>query len=151
MAPQKMATRWLRAWLAGLGLHGLQPAPHESLAGWLLSLHERAITVHEAALEDLSPDQAAVADQLLHEVICAQKETLPARAQIAIQEGDLLAVRSAEVAAVVWTLAGIDAFTDSADNLPAWRERLQEAAAAATNLDRAPAMLAEAVASRALG
>lgn len=144
MAPHHMATRWLTVWLTGVGIHGLQPAPHEPLLRWLLSLHERAIAEHEAALESLGPHQAAIADQILHEVIAAQKDTLPARAQMAIQEGDLLAVRTAEIAAIVWTLAGLDAFADPADSLPAWRQRLHDTADSAAQLDRTPALVTEA-------
>jgi hypothetical protein len=139
-----MATRWLAVWLTGVGIHGLQPAPHEPLLRWLLSLHERAIAEHEDALEGLGPHQAAIADQILHEVIAAQKDTLPARAQTAIQEGDLLAVRAAEIAAIVWTLAGLDAFADPADSLPAWRQRLRDTGSSAAHLDQVPAMLAQA-------
>ena len=139
-----MATRWLAVWLTTVGIQGLQPAPQEPLLRWLLSLHERAIAEHEAALEGLGPHQEAIADQILHEVIATQKDTLPTRAQLAIQEGDLLAVRSAEIAAIVWTLAGLDAFSDPADNLLAWRERLRDAAASAAQLDQLPSMLAEA-------
>ena len=133
-----MATRWLGVWLTTVGIHGLQPAPHEPLLRWLLSLHERAIAEHEAALEGLSPDQEVIADQILHEVIATQKDTLPSRDQVAIQDGDLLAVRSAEIAAIVWTLAGLDAFSDPADNLLAWRERLRDAAASAAQLISCP-------------
>jgi hypothetical protein len=134
MAPDNMATRWLGVWLTGVGLHGLRPADHEPLLRWLLSLHERAIAEHEAALEGLSPDQAALADQILREVIATQKDTLGVPEQVAIQKGDLLAVRSAEVAAIVWTLAGLDACADPADSLAAWRERLRSIAFAADQL-----------------
>lgn len=144
MAPQHMATRWLTIWLTEVGIHGLQPAPNEPLLRWLLALHERAVAEHEAALDGLSPHQAAIADQILHEVIATQKDSLPAGAQAAIQEGDLLAVRSAEIAAIIWTLAGLDAFADPTDSLPAWRERLRNAAASAANPDQVPALLAEA-------
>lgn len=144
MAPDNMATRWLGVWLTGAGLHGLRPAGHEPLLRWLLSLHERAIGEHEAALEGLSPDQAALADQILREVIATQKDTLGLPEQVAIQAGDLLAVRSAEVAAIVWTLAGLDAFADPADSLAAWRERLGHAAASAVHPSQMPAKLAEA-------
>ena len=144
MAPNNMATRWLGVWLTGVGLHGLRPADHEPLLRWLLSLHERAIAEHEAALEGLSPEQAAVADQILREVIAGQKDTLSLPDQVAIQEGDLLAVRSAEIAAIVWTLAGLDAFADPADSLAAWRERLCDAATSARLANQLLAVLAEA-------
>lgn len=139
-----MATRWLAAWLTHGGVHGLNPAPHEPVLRWLLALHERAIAEHEAALEGLGPHQAAIADQILHEVIATQKATLPVGAQTAIQEGDLLAVRSAEIAAIVWTLAGLDAFSDPADSLPTWRERLHAAATVAAHPDQGPTSLVEA-------
>ena len=144
MGQQHMATRWLRAWLTEVGLHGLQPAPHEPLLRWLLALHERAITEHHAALEGLSADHAAIADQILHEVLTIQKDTLPLGAQTAIQSGDLIAVRSAEIAAIVWTLSGLDAFADPTDNLPAWRKRLQAAATTAVHPDQTPSILADA-------
>jgi hypothetical protein len=144
MAPNNMATRWLGVWLTGVGLHGLRPADHEPLLRWLLSLHERAIAEHEAALEGLSPDQAAVADQILREVIAIQKDTLSLPDQVAIQDGDLIAVRSAEIAAIVWTLAGLDAFADPADSLAAWRERLSDAASSALHIEEAPQRLMEA-------
>lgn len=144
MAQNDMATRWLGVWLTGVGLHGLRPAEHEPLLRWLLSLHERAISEHEAALEGLSPDQAAVAEQILREVIAAQKDTLSLPDQVAIQDGDLIGVRSAEIAAIVWTLAGLDAFADPADSLAAWRERLSDAAASAVDANQMPAKLAEA-------
>ena len=144
MAPNNMATRWLRVWLTGVGLHGLRPAEHEPLLRWLLSLHERAIAEHEAALEGLSPDQAAVGDQILREVITTQKDTLSLPDQVAIQVGDLIAVRSAEIAAIVWTLAGLDAFADPADSLAAWRERLNHASRSAVHASQLPAIVAEA-------
>ena len=144
MARDNMATRWLGVWMTGVGIHDLRPAPGEPLVRWLLALHERAIAEHEAALEGLSPDQAAIAEQILHEAISAQKDTLSLPDQLAIQDGDLLAVRSAEVAAIVWTLAGLDAFADPSDSLPAWRERLHQAAAAASHGSRVHTALAEA-------
>ena len=58
--------------------------------------------------------------------------------------GEILAVRSAEIAAIVWTLGGLDAFADPADSLAAWRERLQETAAAAAQADHVRAGLVEA-------
>jgi hypothetical protein len=122
----RSALRWLLALLA------------------LLALHGRAVAEHEAALDSLSPHQTAIADQILHEVVATQKDTLPAGAQAAAQAGDLLAVRSAEIAAIIWTLAWLDAFSDPADSLPAWRERLRNAAASAANPDQVPALLAEA-------
>lgn len=53
-------------------------------------------------------------------------------------------MRSAEIAAIVWTLGGLDAFADPADSLAAWRERLQETAAAAAQADHVRAGLVEA-------
>ena len=144
MARDNMATRWLRVWMTGVGIHDLRPAPGEPLVRWLLALHERAIAEHEIALEGLSPGQAAIAEQILHEAIAAQKDTLSLPDQLAIQVGDLLAVRSAEVAAIVWTLAGLDAFADPADSLGAWRERLHQTAAAAAHVYRVRTTLAEA-------
>ncbi len=143
MAPNNMATRWLGVWMTGVGLRGLRPAPNEPLLRWLLSLHERAIAEHQAALDGLNPDQAAIADQILREVITTQKDTLSLPDQRAIQDGDLLAVRSAEIAAVVWTLAGLDAFADPADSLAAWRERLNHAATATDHVNDMPPTLAE--------
>lgn len=135
MAADDIATRWLTAWLNGVGLHGLRPAPGEPLLRWLLSLHERAIAEHEAALEGLSPEQAAQADQLLREVIATQKDTLSLPDQLAIQHADLMAVRAAEIAGVVWTLAGLDALVDPTDGLGGWRDRLHDAAIAAARVD----------------
>lgn len=135
MAADDMATRWLTTWLNGVGLHGLRPAPGEPLLRWLLSLNERAIAEHEAALEALSPDQAALADQLSREVISTQKDTLSLPDQLAIKHGDLIAVRAAEIAAVVWTLAGIDALIDPNDDLGSWRDRLNATATAAARVD----------------
>lgn len=94
--------------------------------------------------QGLSPDQAAVADQILREVIATQKDTLSLPDQVAIQDGDLIAVRSAEIAAIVWTLAGLDAFADPADSLAAWRERLSDAASSALHIAEAPRRLMEA-------
>jgi hypothetical protein len=55
--------------------------------------------------------------------------TLPQDARDAVRAGDILAVRAAETAALVWTLAAADAFTDPVDSLARWRERLQTTAA----------------------
>ncbi len=56
-----------------------------------------------------------------------------------------LYIRSlAEIAAIVWTLSGLDAFVDPTDNLPAWRKRLQAAATTAVHPGQTPPILAEA-------
>ena len=143
MAPDHMATRWLAVWLTGVGIHGLRPQPtNRCCAGCSPCTSERSPNTRPLSKAS-DPDQAAMADQILREVIATQKDTLRRPAQVAIQEGDLLAVRSAEIAAIVWTLAGLDAFADPADSLAAWRERLHDAAASATRRDQLPAMLSE--------
>lgn len=125
MTPQEMATTWLGVWLEGAGVHGLHPGPGEPLLRWLLLLHERAVAEEEAATEGLSEHQAAVLDQLRHEIIATQRDTLPPEAQEAVRAGDIHAVRAAETAAVVWTLAALDAYTDPTRTLQNWRSELR--------------------------
>ena len=125
MTPQQMATQWLRVWLDGVGVHGLQPAPGEPLVRWLLVLHERAAIEEQIATEGLEAHHTAVVDQLRDEIVATQRDTLPAEAQDAVRAGDILAVRAAETAAIVWTLAAIDAYASPTDTIPEWRNRLR--------------------------
>ena len=124
MTPQQMATQWLTVWLEGVGVQGLQPAPGEPQLRWLLVLHERAVEEEQNATEGLSDRQAAMLDELRIEIITVQRDTLPAEAQNAVRSGDVLAVRAAETAAIVWTLAAIDAYASPEDTIPNWRARL---------------------------
>jgi hypothetical protein len=126
-----MATTWLRAWLEGAGVHGLHPAPGEPLLRWLLVLHERAQIEERAACEGLDPHRAAMLDELRHEAIATQMHTLPQDARDAVRAGDILAVRAAETAALVWTLAAADVFVDPIDSITKWRQRLATTAAEA--------------------
>lgn len=140
MTPQQMATQWLRVWLAGVGVHGLQPAPGEPLLRWLLVLHERAAIEEQIATEGLEAHHGAAIDQLRHEIVTVQRDTLPPEAQDAVRSADILAVRAAETAAIVWTLAAIDAYASTNDTIPAWRTRLTATAAQAEQAaDRSPA------------
>ena len=123
-----MATTWLNVWLEGVGLHGLQPAPDEPVLRWLLQLHERAVDEETAATEGLSDQQAAMLDELRAEVITTQRDTLPAEAQDAVRSADILAVRAAETAAIVWTLAALDAIASPAEGISEWRVRLHRTA-----------------------
>ena len=79
-----MATQWLRVWLDGVGVHGLQPAPGEPLVRWLLVLHERAAIEEQIATDGLEAHHAAAIDQLRDEIIATQRDTLPAEAQDAV-------------------------------------------------------------------
>lgn len=128
MTPQQMATTWLNIWLEGAGIHGLKPGPGEPLLRWLLLLHERAVAEEEAATEGLSEDQAAMLDRLRHEIIAAQRDTLPPEAQEAVRSGDVHAVRAAETGAIIWTLAALDAYASTTETLDDWRRRLRAAA-----------------------
>ena len=134
MTPQQMATQWLRVWLAGVGVHGLQPAPGEPLLRWLLVLHERAAIEEQIATEGLEAHHGAAIDQLRHEIVAVQRDTLPTEAQDAVRSADILAVRAAETAALVWTLAAIDAYASPTDTIPAWRDRLKATADQAEQL-----------------
>ena len=128
MTPQQMATQWLRVWLDGVGVHGLQPAPGEPLLRWLLVLHERAAIEEQIATEGLEAHHAAAIDQLREELIATQRDTLPPEAQDAVRAGNILAVRATETAAIVWTLAAIDAYASPTDTIPVWRDRLKATA-----------------------
>ena len=140
MTPHQMATTWLNIWLEGAGIHGLQPDPDEPLLRWLLRTHERAVEEEANATEGLSDRQAAMLDELRTAIITTQRDTLPAEAQEAVRSGDILAVRAAETAALVWTLAAIDAYASTNDTIPAWRTRLTATAAQAEQAaDRSPA------------
>lgn len=134
MTPQEMANTWLGVWLEGAGIHGLHPAPDEPLLRWLLVLHERAVDEEQRAREALSEHQLAVLDQLQWEALAAQKDTLPPEAQAAVRSGDIYAVRAAETAALVWTLAGLDAYTSPNETLEDWRLHLSSAARVACGL-----------------
>ena len=134
MTPQQMATQWLRVWLDGVGVHGLQPAPGEPLVRWLLVLHERAAIEEQIATEGLEAHHAAAIDQLREELIATQRDTLPPEAQDAVRAGNILAVRATETAAIVWTLAAIDAYASRDDTIPDWRERLKSASEQARHL-----------------
>ena len=134
MTPQQMATQWLRVWLDGVGVHGLQPAPGEPLVRWLLVLHERAAIEEQIATEGLEAHHAAAIDQLREELIATQRDTLPPEAQDAVRAGNILAVRAAETAAIVWTLAALDAIGDPSETITGWRIRLRHCESAAQRL-----------------
>ena len=67
-------------------------------------------------------------DELRHEIIATQRDTLPPEAQAAVRSGDILAVRAAETAAIVWTLAALDAYTSPTDTITDWRIQLRNTA-----------------------
>ena len=121
MTPHQMATTWLTIWLQGAGIHGLQPDTDEPLLRWLLRTHERAVEEEANATEGLSDRQAAMLDELRTEIITTQRDTLPAEAQEAVRSADVLAVRAVETAALVWTLAALDALFDPTKALQDWR------------------------------
>ena len=128
MTPHQMATTWLNIWLEGAGIHGLQPDPDEPFLRWLLRTHERAVEEELKAVEGLSERQAAMLDELRAEIITTQRDTLPAEAQEAVRSADILAVRAAETAAIVWTLAALDAYSDPTQTIQSWRLELRATA-----------------------
>lgn len=142
VTPQQMATTWLDTWLAGVGVHGLRPAPGEPLLRWLLHLHHRAATEELLATEGLAEHQAATLDELRHEIVATQRDTLPPEAQVAVRSSNILAVRAAETAAIVWTLAALDAYTSPTDTITNWRQRLHHTADQAARCLDDPADLA---------
>ena len=123
-----MATTWLNIWLEGAGIHGLQPDPDEPLLRWLLRTHERAVEEELKAVEGLSERQAAMLDELRAEIITTQRDTPPLDAQEAVRSADVFAVRAAETAAIVWTLAALDSSASPTDTLSHWRGRLESTA-----------------------